>query len=395
VKKKLLFAVAAALLVALLAYAVRPKPLPVQVAAVSRGSFRQTVEDDAKARVRERYTVSAPAAGSLARVDLHAGDAVETGTVLARLFPLVSPLLDPRLRKVAVERLASAREAHEQAVAAESRAGTAAALARTNLERTRSLVSKQAVAPLQLEQADAESRMRQSELDSMHFAERVAAHAVEEARAELESFGGKAGAGEQIKLTSPVRGRVLHVFRESAGVVSAGEPLIEVGDPALLEVVVQVLSQDAVALRAGMPATLGHWGGEGEIRGHVRRVEPAAFTHISALGVEEQRVNVVLDLDEPAAGGALLSDGFALEARILTWSGNDVVQIPTSALFRQGDGWAVFLVQGGKATVRKVTVGHRGPLSTEVLEGASVGDLVIAHPAPTLSPGTRVTPFEG
>lgn len=392
--KKVLLGGTAALLVVLLAYGLRQKPIPVEMVAVSRGPFRQTVEEDGKTRVRERYVVSAPAAGTLARVELRAGDPVAAGTVVARLFPAASPLLDARLRKVAEERLASAQNAQGQAAAAESRAEAAAALARRNLDRTRNLVARQAEASLQLEQAEAESRMRESDLESARFAEKVAAHAVGEARAGLESFRGGPGAGEQIGLTSPVRGKVLRVLRESAGVVGAGEPILEVGDPTSLEVVVQLLSQDAVAVRPGMPASLGHWGGA-EMRGQVRRVEPAAFTRTSALGVEEQRVNVVLDLEGGGEERASLGDGFALEVRILTWSGDDVVQIPTSALVRQADGWAVFLVEDGRAVLRRVSVGHRGPLSTELLDGARVGDLVIAHPAPTLGAGARVAPFEG
>jgi len=394
VKKKLWLAATAVLLVALIAIAARPKPLRVEVVAVSRGPFRQTVEEDGRTRVRERYTVSAPAAGSLARVELRAGDPVEAGGVVARLFPATSPLLDPRLRKVAEERLASARDAHRQAVAVGARAEAAASLARKNLDRTRNLASRQAETLLRLEEAEAESRMKESDLESTSFAEKVAAHAVEEARAELETFGSRPRGGEEMKLTSPVRGKVLHVLRESAGVVAAGEAIVEVGDPASLEVVVPVLSQDAVAVRPGMAATFGHWGGR-DLQGRVRRVEPAAFTRTSALGVEEQRVNVVLDVDGEGAERAFLGDGFALEARILTWVSGDVAQVPTSALFRQGDGWALFAVEGGRATLRRVTVGHRGPLSAEVLDGVGFGDSVVAHPPPTLAPGARVAPYEG
>jgi len=390
VKRKLLLGIAALCLVGLLAVALWPKALEVDAVAVSRGAFRQTVDEDGRTRVRERYTVSAPVAGTLARIDLHPGDAVQPGAVLARLQPLPSPLLDPRSRQVAEQRLASARDAHRQSLAAVGRAETALALARSNLERARYMVGQQAAPPLQLEQAEAESRMRESELESLRFAEKVAAHSVEEAQSALESFGGRQRSGDQLELTSPVRGRVLHVLRESAGVVAAGEPLIELGDPESLEVVVQVLSQDAVALRPGMTAALTHWGADGELHAHVRRVEPVAFTHLSALGVEEQRVNVLLDLDDPGAGSKLLGDGFAVEAQILVWAGEGVTQVPTSALFRRGDGWAVFAARSGRASVRPVKVGHRGPLHTEVLEGVAPGDLVVVHPPPTLRDGARV-----
>jgi HlyD family secretion protein len=390
VRKKVILGLVGTGLLALVVLALRPKPLDVDLAAISRGPFRQTVDEDGKTRVRERYTVSAPLAGTLARIELHAGDPVEPGTVVARLQPLPSPLLDPRAREVAEQRLASTHDAHSQAKAAVARGEASSQLAGHNLERDRELVKKNALPELQLEQAETESRMQASELESLRFAEKVAAHAVDEARLALESFSVKQGAGEQLELTSPVHGVVLHVLHESGGVVTAGQALLELGDPASLEVVVQVLSQDAVAMRPGMSATLTHWGGDGELRAHVRRVEPAAFTHLSVLGVEEQRVNVLLDLDESGSAGRLLGDGFALEARILTWSAEDVAQIPTSALFRQGDGWAVFAVRDGRSVVRRVKIGHRGPLMAEVLDGLGPGEQVIVHPAPTLKAGARV-----
>ena len=206
---------------------------------------------------------------------------------------------------------------------------------------------------------------------------------------------------------------MLHVLHEDSGVVTAGQALLEIGDPGSLEIVVQVLSQDAVSIRPGMKATLNHWGGDRDLHAHVRRVEPAGFTHLSALGVEEQRVNVLLDLDDPGSDAKLLGDAFALEAQIVTWSGEDVAQIPTSALFRwrrpappadgrrpqaeasdQDTGWAVFAIADGRAAVKTVKVGHRGPLRTEMIEGLGPGELVISHPAPTLKAGAKVRPAQ-
>jgi HlyD family secretion protein len=379
----------AALLAALLVFAAWPKPLVVDTATVSRGPMRLTVEEDGKTRVRERYTVSAPVAGTLARIDLHAGDPVEPGSVVARLKPLASPLLDPRARGTAEEHLASARDAHAQSLASITRAEAASQLARSTLDRDRQLAKNNALAQNELEQAEIEARIRGSELESLRFAEKVAAHAVEEAQWALARYSGKQVPGDQVEITSPVRGRVLHVLHEDSGVVTAGQGLIELGDPGSLEVVVELLSQDAVTVRSGMSATLSHWGGEPPLQAHVRRVEPAAFTHMSALGVEEQRVNVLLDLDEPATA-AQLGDGFALEAQILTWAAPDVLQVPTSALFRHGDGWAVFGIAGGRAVIRDVKLGHRGPLRSEVLSGLADGDPVVSHPAPTLVAGARV-----
>jgi HlyD family secretion protein len=406
--KKIIWGIVGAAVVALLVSLARPKPLDVEAAPVTRGPFRQVVDEDAKTRVRERYTVSAPMAGTLARIELHAGDPVEPGTVVARLQPLASPLLDPRAREIAAQQLASARDAHSQAQAAVARAGAAVQLAQSTMTRDRDLVSQAAVTQQQLEKDEADARMQASELESLRFAEKVAAHAVDEARLALETFSAKAGGEEhgiggrraeaedrsnrieQLELTSPVHGRVLHVLHEDSGVVSAGQALLEIGDPGSLEIVVQVLSQDAVAIRPGMKATLSHWGGDHDLRAHVRRIEPAGFTHLSALGVEEQRVNVLLDLDDAGADAKLLGDAFALEAQIVTWSGDDVAQIPTSALFRQSDGWAVFAIEDGKAVVEPVQVGHRGPLRSEIVGGLAPGESVVSHPPPTLKAGAKV-----
>ncbi|HUB06715.1 MAG TPA: HlyD family efflux transporter periplasmic adaptor subunit [Myxococcales bacterium] len=389
--KKIIYVLVGVAAVALIAIAARPKPLEVEASPVTRGPFRQIVDEDGKTRVRERYMVSAPVAGTLARIELHAGDAVEPGTVIARLLPLPSPLLDPRARDIAEQHLASTRDAQSQAAAAVVRGEAAARLADITLARDKELAAQNAVTAQQVEKDEADDRMQKSELESLRFAQKVAAHAVDEARLALESFSARAGTSEQMQLTSPVHGRVLHVLHEDAGVVQAGTALVEIGDPATLEIVVAVLSQDAVTIRAGMTATLSHWGGPNELRAHVRRVEPSGFTRLSALGVEEQRVNVLLDLDDPADGKAL-GDGFALEAQILTWSGEEVPQIPTSALFRQGKSWAVFAIDEGKAVVKPVQIGHRGPLRTELVEGLEAGELVISHPAPTLKAGVHVRP---
>jgi HlyD family secretion protein len=394
VLKKAVFGVAGVAVVALLVFAAWPKPLEVEAAPLTRGPFRQVVDEDAKTRVRERYTVSSPMAGTLARIELHAGDPVEPGTVVARLQPLPSPLLDPRAREIAAQHLASTQDAHSQARAAVVRAEAALQLAQSTLARDRDLLAQRAITSQQLEKDDADARMQASELESLRFAEKVAAHQVDEARLALESFSAKQGAGEQLELTSPVHGRVLHVLHEDSGVVTAGQALLEIGDPGSLEIVVQVLSQDAVAIRPGMKATLSHWGGDHDLNAHVRRVEPAGFTHLSALGVEEQRVNVLLDLDDPGSDAKLLGDAFALEAQILTWSGDDVPQIPTSALFREEAGWAVFAIENGKAVVKPVKVGHRGPLRTELLDGLADGEMVVSHPAPTLKAGAKVQPVQ-
>lgn len=380
----------AAALVAAVVVALRPRALDVDVAPVLRAPLDQKVVSDGRARVRERYTVSAPVAGALARIDLNEGDVVEPGMVVARLLPLPSPLLDPRARQVAEQHLASAVDTQKQSDATVTRAQTALDQARRDQARIEALARDGALPASQLEQAQADARMRQAELASAHFAELVAAHDIEQARAALERFTAKSHTAEQFEVTSPVHGRVLHVLHKSEGVVEAGAALLEVGDAQALEVVVDVLSQDAVSVRPGMPARLLHWGGAAPLAAKVRRIDPSAFTKTSALGVDEQRVNVILDPDGPADAWQAIGDGFAADVEISIWSKPGVIQVPASALFRQGAGWAVFVVVGGRAAAREVQAGHRGALQTEIVEGLEPDETVVIHPGASVHESARV-----
>jgi HlyD family secretion protein len=385
----LTFLLAAALLAGVV-LVMRPPALPVDVARVVLAPLEQKVIDDGRARVRERYTVSAPVSGTLARIDLHEGDAVEPGMVLARLLPAPSPLLDARSREVAGQRLAAAIDAQKQAQATVARATTAQEQAQREQARAQALSKDGAVPPSQLDQTVAEARMRDAELASAQFSEKVASHDIEEARAALERFSPNAGAAEQFEVTSPVHGQVLHLLHKSEGVVQSGTALLEIGDPRALELVVDLLSQDAVAVRPGMPARLLHWGGEAPLSAKVRHLEPSAFTKTSALGVDEQRVNVVLDPQGPPESWAALGDGFAAEVEITVWSRPDVVQVPASALFRTETGWAVFVVAADHAVRREVLVGHRGALQAEIAGGLSPGELVVIHPGASVHDGVKV-----
>jgi HlyD family secretion protein len=273
-----------------------------------------------------------------------------------------------------------------------TRAEAALDEARRELARVDTLSKQGALPPAQLEQAEADARMREAELASARFSDQVAAHDIEQARAALERFSPSARPSEQFEVTSPVHGQVLHVLHKSEGVVEAGQPLLELGDPQALELVVDVLSEDAVAVHPGMPARLLHWGGEPPLSAKVRRVEPSAFTKTSALGVDEQRVNVILDPDGPPDGWRAIGDGFHAEVEITVWSHPDVLQVPTSALFRQGAGWAVFVVARGRAVVRGVQMGHRGALQTEILGGLAPDETVIVHPGASVHEGARVAP---
>jgi len=383
--------VVAAALVAGAVIVLRPQPLEVDVADVVRATLAQTVVNDGKARVRERYTVSAPVAGTLARIDLHEGDVIEPGAVLARLLPLASPLLDPGSRRMAEQRLGSSLDGFEQAKATVERARIARDQATADLRRDEPLARQGALTGAELDQASASARMRNAELASAEFAAKVTEHEIGQARAALARFAPGTAKSEQFEVTSPVRGQILHVLHQSEGVVAAGTALLEVGDPRALELVADVLSQDAVAIKPGMAARVVHWGGEAALAAKVRRIEPAAFTKLSALGVDEQRVNVVLDLDGAPESWRAIGDGFAVEIEITVWSKRDAVQLPTSAVFRDGTGWAVFSADGGKATRRRVEPGHRGPLATEIAAGLSAGDRVIVHPGSAVRDGMRVS----
>jgi HlyD family secretion protein len=261
--------------------------------------------------------------------------------------------------------------------------------AATDLDREEMLAKQDAVAAAQLEQKIVDARTEASELASAMFAAKVAEHEIAQARAALARFTPGAGKSEQFEITSPVQGEVLHVLRKSEGVVTAGTGLLEMGDRQALELVADVLSQDAVRIKPGMVARIVHWGGDRPLGAKVRRVEPAAFTKTSALGVDEQWVNVVLDLDR-ATEGRSLGDGFAVEIEITEWSKPDVIQVPTSALFRDGTTWAVFVVESGRAKTRRVEPGHRGPLQTEILEGLSPLETVVIHPGAAIREGARV-----
>ena len=294
--------------------ALRPRPVPIDVAQVSRGPFVVTIDEDGRTRVKDRHVVSAPLSGSLDRPTLHAGDAVESGQVVARLTPIASPLLDERTRLTMEGRVAQAEAGLGQARAAIERVRTAKVYSDRELERQRSLRAEGAVAVQMLERAELDAKSRSEEMASAEFGARVAEHEVSVARAALGLLRGstRRAAPEEFVITAPVAGVVLRVFQESGGVVLPGTPILELGDPRALEIVVDVLTADAVAIAPGARATIERWGGEKPLAAHVRMVEPSAFTRVSALGVEEQRVNVVLDLDAPYETRAL-GDGYRAE----------------------------------------------------------------------------------
>jgi HlyD family secretion protein len=370
------------------ALALRPRPVPVDAAQAARGKLVVAIEETGIARVKDRYVVSAPVTGSVSRQLLEPGDLVREGDAVAELAPLASPLLDARARSEAQARLGAAVSALGQAEALQARAKAADGLARDGLARARSLASGGSLPGQELERAEFEARMRSEELASAAFAVKVAAEQVRVARATLGEEG--AARGRPSAVRAPASGRVLRVLQKSEGVVPAGTPLLEVGNPEVLELVVDLLTTDAVRVRAGTPVTIQGWGGDRALAARVRKVEPSAFTKLSALGVEEQRVNVIAALTEPPQEWAALGDGFRIEARLVLWQGDDVLKVPQGAAFRHGDGWAVYRIVSGKARLTPVRIGHRGETEVEVLEGLAPGAAVAVHPGDRVKDGASV-----
>jgi len=377
--------------VAAVVYAWLPKPVAVDMAKVERSALTVSIDEDGRTRVKDRYVVSAPLLANVARIELNPGDAVEPGTVLARLVPLESPLLDARGKAQAEARVAAASAARRQSYSSIERVRTVLELAELEAARLKSLSKTGAVPERSLEQADLEERSRREKLTSAEFGARVADSDLRMAQAALGRIG-KPGKEEQIDVTSPVKGRVLRVMQQSEGAVQPGAPLLEIGDPAALEIVVDILTSDAVHVRPGAMVHIDRWGGDHPLKAHVRLVEPSAFTRISALGVEEQRVNVVVDLDEPHATWAALGDGYHVEAQIVTWQGESVITLPASATFRREQDWAVFRVVDGEAKLTPITLGHVNSERVEALRGVNAGEVVIVHPSDRVTDGLRVEP---
>lgn len=392
VKRVVLIALALAALAALVV-AFLPKPVTVDLAAATRGPMRVAVREDGKTRVEHRYVISAPIGGNLLRIDLEPGDAVAADQVLARIVPAIPPLLDERTRAEAGARLNVALAAQRQATAQADAARAAHELARREADRYRALGDRKAMAQQAVDRAVFEERARSEALASAEFAVKVAAHQASMARAALgrmQGPRGKQAEAEEIALAAPIAGQVLRVLQESETVVPAGQVLLEVGDPDALEVVVDVLTRDAVHIVPGAAVTVERWGGDQPIRAHVHRVEPSAFTRLSALGVEEQRVNVIIDFDDPPEAWKALGDGYRVEVAITIWAADDVLTVPVSAVFRHGDAWAVYVDQGGHARLTPVEVGRRNQDRAQILAGLDAGTRVIVHPSDRVQDGVEL-----
>jgi HlyD family secretion protein len=363
-----------------------PKPVTVDVAIARRTALVVEIDEDGKTRVRDRFVVSAPISGNLERIELEPGSPIAAGDIVARIAPPDPALLDPRSREEAQARLGAALARQRGAQTAITRATAAREAAVRDADRARTLAGRGAIPTTERERAELAEQLANGDLTAAQAERAGAAADVAAARAVLGQ-GDRHDGHRDVAIAAPSTGQVLRVIRDSAGPVVAGAPLLEVGDPHAIEAVVDVLSSDAPRIAPGMAVEIEGWGGDRALHGRVRRVEPSAFTRISALGVEEQRVNVVAAIDAPPP---TLGDGFRIDARIITWRGERVLAVPASTVFRDRDHWAVYAVEDGRARLRPVGLGHHGRLDVEIASGLADGAQVIVHPGDRIADGARI-----
>lgn len=401
-RKTLMIAGGIAVLGGLLWLALRSPAQLASTARVTRGPLEVVFREEGKTRVKQRYLITAPVAGTVRRITLQAGDAVQAGQTLAEMEPSASTLLDPRARSQAQ---ADVRNAEALLAAARKRSAAAQAsqqLAQADWQRAQALQPSGAIARQELDQARSRHATTQAELGVARADEQAAAARLASARALLADEGRAAsaatasaasagsGTGKVLAITAPVAGRIIQRPVESATPVPVGHTLMTIGDSTQLEIEVEVLSSDAVRLAAGMPARIVRWGGEGTLQARVARVEPGGFTKVSALGVEEQRTRVILDLISPHEQWAALGDGYRVEVEFIVQQAKDVLQVPSPALFRMGEGWAVYRVENGKAVRTLVKTGMRSASATEITEGLQPDQRVIIQPDERITEGTRI-----
>jgi HlyD family secretion protein len=386
----------AALVVLGLAFSFWPRAVAVDVAEVAAGPMMTAIRDDGITRVREVYVLSAPVAGKLLRVDAHAGDFIAARkTVVATIEPADPSFLDARSRRQMELTVAAARAARDLAQANVRGHEAERNLAARERDRARELLARGVVSRARLDTAEAGLAALEATLESARAALRQRTFEIATAEAALVAPGaGPSGDGKGccIQLRAPADGQVLRVLQENESIVQPGQPIAEVGDPARLEIVVDLLSSEAVQVAEGDEVLITQWGGEGTLQGRVRRIEPFGQQKVSALGIEERRVNVLVDIVSPREAWQRLGHGFQLEAAIVRWRADKVLQVPVGALFRQGEDWAVYRVADGRARLTTVATGHMTDATAEITQGLKPGDRVILHPGESINDGAKVTP---
>lgn len=394
-KRKIVIGAVALLVLALLVWAFMPTPAEVEIATVTQGRFERSVQEDGKTRLRDRYVVSTPLAGRVTRIHLKQGDAVAINAAVATLWPAAPAMLDERARAEQVARIGAMQATVARAQANRERAKAALDQATTELKRSETLAQQGFVSPNQNETGRLNVRLREKEHESARQEETAAHYELEQARAALKQFSQPASSPADAQqhafdVKSPVSGKVLKVLQQSEGIVMAGTPLMELGDLTLLEVVVDILTEDAAQIKPGTLVRLSNWGGPDILEGQVRLIEPAAFTKVSALGVEEQRVNAIIDLTSSPEKWRPLGDGFKVDVRVLVQVVENAVKVPVSALFPMGARSALFVLDEGRARLTEIEVAQRNGAEAWVKSGLSPGTQVIIYPDTKLRNGARV-----
>jgi HlyD family secretion protein len=396
IMRKSLFPGVAVLLVAVgLVYAFWPRPVPVGVITVERGPMLVTIEDEGETRVKEAYTISAPLSGRVARFDGHVGDSVAAGlSVVATIRPSNPSFHDVRTHSGLEAAVRAAEAARDLARAHVASAAAANEFAQAEFKRGRNLAERGTISRSGLDRARMEARTKKAELNEARAALRVREFQLQTSQATLldPASADRVATSELccFEVRAPVSGTILRVFQESETVVQAGAPLVEIGNPSDLEIVVDLLSTDAVLVSPDDDVLIEGWGGEQSLKGRVRRIEPFGFTKISALGIEEQRVNVIIDFADPPALWRKLGHGYRIVSRIVIWRGKDVLQAPLSALFRAQDTWALFKIVGGRARLSKIQVGRMNSRSAEIRAGLDAGDRIVLHPSDRIEDGVKI-----
>lgn len=389
-RRSIIFIVVGLLVLTAVVYGFWPDSISVQTATVERDSLEVVVQEEGQTEVEDRYVVSAPVAAIARRMVVEAGDAVEAGDPVVDLEAPHASILDRRAQSEAEARVEGAEAAVEQAERQVDAAEAVSERAQEERRRVERLHEQGSATRREMEQATAEALQARARLES-------ARAAVVSARADLRSVEAMLGGGDAegtvaSTLRAPVSGHVLAVHRPSEGPVAPGEALVEVADTEQLRVRIDVLSQDALRIESGTRVRLDQWGGDTTLQATVERVEPEGRTDVSALGVEEQRVGIIAQLDSPPADWERLSAGYRVVAEFVVWEGADVLQVPTGALFRTENGWAVFVVEGGRAERRLVNVGQQANLRAEIVSGLEENETVIVHPGNDVEDGVRVRP---
>lgn len=382
-------------LVGALVFALMPRPVEVEVGVVQSGPLTVYVSEEGKTRVRNRYIVAAPVAGSMQRVTLKPGDIVKCGeTILTRIQPSLAPLLDARSRAQAQARVEGATAAQSRAKEAIEMARTGLKYAQSNWDRIKNNTEKGTISDTDRDNFEREAEMKVREVRSSEFALQVADFELAQARAALLQLDSPSDGAQTIEVRAPVNGVVLRVQQESATIVAPGTPILEIGDPTDMEIEAEILSRDAVVIKPGALVTVEQWGGDEPVKARVRRVEPAAFTKVSALGVEEQRVLVLSDFEEQTPALRALGDRYRVEVRVAVWHSDDTLLVPAGALFREGSDWKTFVFDSGTAKAVTVKAGRTDGRFTQVMGGLQSGDEVLMHPPDSVVDGGGVVKRE-